>query len=430
MTALACAAYTKPFNDADNKKVRAKIEQAQTDANALSAQARQVTTKIGELAISGKLPTDTAAVEEMKSLVASLEEINTRLATLEDSIADLKAWAKGKDMSDKKVATALGDVDKIHFSNYLQFQYRDDNRAGKQQHSFEARRVRLGMSMDINDKAVAKVSFDAATGGDREGTQLKDLMLMYKPGTAGLTITAGQFALPLGYEFEMSNSVLEMPEKCLYNRTTFNDERVRGVMFMQSQPDGTSFYGGVSNALSTQDAEQANLAPGTGGQLAGFGGLRYAKKDVHLGVGYFAGKRPQFTGNGGTSPEVDRNFLYAEARFENVLTQGLYVHGELMDGHDRVPSSTGAPGNTAHDMSGYHVVLGYRLDPDNEVFTRYTLFDKNKDTAGDAVKEYAFGYRHFLGAGTAFTLAYEVVNDNSVSNSPYGITTARIQFKF
>ena len=431
LAALAPFATAEPEQQSPTKQqAQAKIEQAAQETTTLNAGARAISKRIGELALSGDLANNASAMDEMKKLVASLEEINARLATLEESVTELKDWAAGKDKSDARATKALGDIDKIKFSNYFQFQYRDDNRAGKVQHSFEARRVRIGAEMEINKQATAKFSFDAATGTDREGTQLKDLVLTYKPGHAGLSLIAGQFALPLGYENEMSNSVLEMPEKSLYNRSQFNDERVRGAMFMQTVEGGASFYGGFANSLSTQDAEQAGIAPGSGGQLAGFGGVRYAMKDVHLGLGYFAGKRPRFTGGGGTSPEVDRNFTYAEARFENVLTPGLYVHSELMFGHDRIPSATGAPGNLAHDMSGYHIVLGYHLDKENELFTRYTLFDKNADTDGDAVMEYALGYRRFIGSGACLVFAYEVIHDNSVANSPYPVTTARVQFKF
>ena len=66
----------------------------------------------------------------------------------------------------------------------------------------------------------------------------------------------------------------------------------------------------------------------------------------------------------------------------------------------------------------------------NELFTRYSVFDSDTDIDGDAISELGFGWRHTLGLGATFTLSHEIFRDALVSNSPYGVTTARLQFKF
>jgi hypothetical protein len=407
-----------------------KIAEGEKTVAQLNTDARTISKKIGELALRTDLSADPAALEEMKKLVAALDEINTRLETLEGSIADLKEWAAGKDKADAKVATAVAQIDKIKFSNYFQFQFRDTDQAGKTQHSFEARRVRLGATYEINDEASAKVSYDFAAGTNRSGGELKDFMLMYKPkGGNGLLFTAGQFPAPFGYETPTSSSALEFPERVAYNKALFNDERLRGLMIEQPLEGGFRIYGGVVNALSTKDAEQASLAPGAGARLAGFAGVKYKQGNAEYGLGYFAGKRPEYT-SGGTSPEVDRRFLYADAQWTNIMDTGLWFRGEVMTGEDRVPSSTGAPGNFGMDMTGYTTVLGMAIDEKNDLFARYSQWDVNRDTDGDAVSEWGLGWRHHLGSNANVTLAHEIFRDNSVANSPYGVTTFRVQFKF
>lgn len=323
-----------------------------------------------------------------------------------------------------------GDMDKIKFSNYFQFQYRDTDQDGKSQHSFEARRIRLGATMEINERATAKVSYDMAGGTDRSDGELKDFILSYKPGQVGLTLIGGQFPLPLGYETATSNSALPFPERITVNKTLFNDERVRGVMVQHDGAKGTSCYAGVSNSLTTKDKEQDGLAPGTGGQLAIFGGFKHKQGDASFGLGYFAGKRPEFVGDVDTSPEVDRRFFVADAQIENLLTKGLSLKAELLIGEDRIPNTDGGAGLVANDLNGYHFVLGLESNPVNSMFFRFGLFDPNEDSDGDATKEYGLAWRYTFDKGASLTLAHEIVENESVANSPYQITTLRVQFKF
>jgi hypothetical protein len=430
LVVLALASAFASAQSVTKGEAIAALERGQQTVAALNAEARDVSKKIGELAISGKLASDPTALDEMKRLVAALEEVNARLATLEASIAELREWAAGKDKSDAAIAKAVGDTAKITFAHYFQTQYRDTDQEGKTQHSFEVRRFRFGATMQINEQATAKVSFDMAGGTNRSAAELKDVLLMYRPiGSQGLTITAGQFVAPFGYETPTSSSSIELPERVAYNKTLFNDERLRGVMVEQQFEGGFSVYGGVSNALTTKDAEQASLAPGAGARLAGFAGVKYKAGDAQYGLGYFAGTRPEYT-SGGTSPEVDRRFLYADAQVMNIMDTGLYFRGEVMSGQDRVPSSTGDPLNVATDMTGYIALLGYEMQGGHALFTRYSVFDSDTDVDGDAVSELGFGYRHGLGSGASLTLAHEIFRDPSVANSPYRVTTLRLQFKF
>ncbi len=324
----------------------------------------------------------------------------------------------------------VGDTDKVTFSNYFQFQYRDTDQSGKTQHSFEARRIRLGATMEINERATAKVSYDMAANTDRSDGELKDFLLTYKPGQEGLSIIGGQFALPIGYETATSNSVLEFPERVTVNRTLFSDERIRGVMVEQKGSTGTSWYAGVSNSLTTKDKEQDNLAPGTGGQLAGFVGVKHDAGDTKFGIGYFAGKRPEFVGTVATSPEVDRRFLVVDGQMNNLLTPGLFLKAEVLMGQDRVPSTTGGVGLVANDLNGYHATLGYKTSELTDVFVRLSVFDPNEDTDGDAIKEYGVALRYSLGKGANFTVSHEIFEDAAVANSPYQVCTFRVQFKF
>lgn len=355
-------------------------------------------------------------------------------ALVSNSHSDLNRPLSTLFESDSRTLTRSGtlssDADKIKFSNYFKFQYRDTDQDGKTQHSFEVRRVRLGATMQINERASAKVSYDLAGGTARSEGELKDLMLTYKPGQPGLSITGGQFPLPLGYETATSNSVLEFPERVTVNKTLFNDERVRGVMIEHKGKTGTTFYAGVSNALTTKDKEQEGLEPGAGGQLAGFAGLKHKQGDAQFGIGYFAGKRPEFVGSVDTSPETDRRFIIADAQFENILTQGLSLRTELLIGEDRIPNSKGEAGLVANDLNGYHATLGFKSKGPSGIYLRYALFDPDEDTDGDATKEYGLAWRYSLGEGATLVVAHEIVENSSVANSPYQISTFRVQFKF
>ncbi|MCO5297420.1 MAG: porin [Fimbriimonadaceae bacterium] len=430
VAALANAQGTTADPSLDKQQARALLEQRQSEVRELSAGAREVSRKIGELAIKGDVATDKGALDELKKLVAELQEINERLAKVEDAVAGIHDWIDARPTAPKAEDE---DAKKLKLSNYLQFQYRDSGEEGKEQSSFNLRRLRMGFGYQADARTSAKVSFDLATGSSQTAAELKDAYITYvaSEGAGGPTeFRAGQFDLPMGYEIGRSSSQREFPERSKYNRTLWDGERVRGVQVKHGVGDHTSLVAGLINSLSVKDKESAFASP-DGGAQSGYVGVRYETNRTTAGIGYLRGDRPAFTGGGGTSPKVDdRYYLYADVQHNGLLDPNVFVRAEAMVGKDRVPSATGSAGRTANKLGGYHLLVGYNVNARNQIFARYGTFDPDRDTDGDLFKEYGLGYRYFINAATMVTLTHEVMEDPSLSTTRYNVTTLRCQFKF
>lgn len=409
------------------------LERRRAEVRGLTEEAREASKKIGELAITGEAATSKDALEELKKLVAELQEINERLVRVEGDLASLHARIGRRTGEGSQPSSAQEDVKKFKLSNYLQFQYRDSGELGKEQSSFNLRRLRMGFGFQADARTSAKVSFDLATGAAQTAAELKDAYVVYDvaPGSARPThLMAGQFNLPLGYEIARSSSEREFPERAKYNRTLWDGERVRGAEIKQGIGQRAFVVAGLINSLSVKDKESAFASP-DGGAQAGFVGVRYETKQTSAGIGYLRGDRPAFTGGGGTSPKVDdRYYLVADLQCTGLLDPNLFLRAEAMVGKDRVPSATGSAGRTANDLGGYHVLLGYKINARNEIFGRYGTFDPDRDANGDLFKEYGVGYRYFVNPATMVTLTHEVAEDPSLAVSRYNVTTLRCQFKF
>lgn len=423
-----------PQKAPSKEDARKLLEQRESEVRELAAGAREISKKIGELAIKGDVVSNKESLDELKKLVAELQGINDRLEKVEGAILEIKGWIEGQNEALPIMSTDILDLKRVKPGAYVQFQYRDSNELGKEQSSWNLRRVRLGDQYEINSRTSAKVSFDVATGSSQIAAELKDAFLNWEieptVTKVGTRLTAGQFSLPLGYEIERSSSEREFPERAKYNRTMWDGERVRGAFLTHGTGEHTFVYAGMINSLSIKDKETAFATPDGGAQSA-FVGMRYEDTQMAAGIGYLRGDRPAFTAGGGTSPEIDdRNYLYADLSYVGLIDPNLFLRSEAMFGKDRVPSATGGAGKTATTMNGYHVLLGYNLNPRNQLFTRYGTFDPDSDMDGDLFKEYGVGWRYYINPGAMVTLTHEVTEDPALARHRYSVTTLRYQFKF
>jgi hypothetical protein len=399
---------------------------AEDEFRDLSAKSRDVSTKIGEIALKGDIKTK-EDVEDLKKLLEELQQVNERLAALEEFMQMVKGWIEGQSEALPIMADNINSLLKVKDGVYVQFQWRDSNQPGSRQHSFNLRRIRMGGTWVIDGSTEAKVSFDLAAGTPQISAELKDAILTWKllksETTAGTNMIAGQFSMPLGYEIARSSSAREFPERSRYNTQMFNGERVRGVMFEHGVDENTTVFAGLMNALSIKDSEQATIAPGPGGRMAGFAGINHATPNSAFGVSYMTGKRPETAGG---APEVTRQFLYGHFEYIGLVDPNVWLRGEGMMGKDRIPGAlTGA-----QDMNGYHLILGYNISNRNQVFAKFSDFDPNTDTDNNSYKEYGVGYRYYINPGAMITGTFEVVENQAAAQVRYNVLVVRYQLKF
>lgn len=415
----------------------------------LTEKARQVTRKIGELASSSVGNNSSESVDALQAMLDELKEINNRLERLETEVTDLKGWVEGQNESLPIIAENVSSLLKNRNTNYIQFQYRDTgariggNAAGRgKQHSFALRRIRVGLQQTIDPKTSIRTSFDLATGTDNTSLQLRDAILEYdiEPSDVqvGLQLTAGQQAIPIGYELSRSSREREFPERATYNRIMWDGERNRSLVLTKGLGPNSLVQLGAGTALTINDPEQRSRANTL--KMAGYGAFRTYGESYDFGISYFQGEREGFTQASVAHPEITRRYWYADASIVDLLGTGLLLRAEAMMGSDRRPinrTATTGPSTPqgAVDMSGYQVQLGYNLNSRNQIFGRYAVSDFNTDSDNNAVREYGLVYRYYINQGASLTLSYEVFEDGAFSGAgrngdKFNVTTIRYQFRF
>lgn len=425
----------------DQQKAEAArlMKEKKGEITELERRADGVTASIGKLASSGKLGHDQDSLKLMQQMVDELKAIRERLDRMQGEIDEIQSWATGEKKTRPKLEEDVSKLKNFKPTSYIQFQYNNTDKVGGGNDAFKMRRARVGFSDKLAPNASMKVSVDFATGTNQTTAQLREAFLTYDivpPGrTRGTQAIFGQAPLPVGYEIERSSSVQEFPERAQYNQLLFNGESGRGAMLQHAIDKHWNVHAGVWDALTISDAEQVNVAAGQGDKLGFSGGIRYSGLNYNVGLSGFAGTRPAFTVGANTSPSVDRHFIYADANFEKLLVPQMFLRTEAMAGSDRVPSSTAAPTNVAHNLYGYHVILGYNFDARNQLSLKYEEFDPNRDSGGDLFRGWGLAYNYLLTTGVRFTAAQEFFQDDARAGAPtnqrrFGLTTLRIQFRF
>lgn len=396
----------------------------------LKAKAAVLTKEVGRIASNSNLQDDDDAVKLLQKIADELGAIRDRLKALEDGRKDDQKRVD-------KVATTVDTLKNTKFNGYIQFQYfNSDQHGGSQPNAFVVRRARLGLVQTIDPRATLRLSAEFAEGTSRQDTRLKDAILDYdmKPSFGFASkISFGQMPVPIGYDLERSDADRELPERAVYNRTMFNNERSRGVVVRATPVKHVEAGLGAMNAMTIDDPEQSGLAPGQGSELAGLAYLRVVGQGYRIGVSGFTGQRPTYTAASITSPEVKRSFLYFDAEYHPAFVPKLTVRAEAMTGHDRVPSTTAAVTKTGKPMSGFQATATYDISNKHQLNFRLQQFDPDLSTGGNAINAYGMSYQYFLSPAAKFQLSHELFTDesrSSINQRRYYQTTLRLQFRF
>ena len=407
--AKAAAKERRPSDEEIAKSIKGDIEQAKQ----LQAKAANITKSIGELASSGKLPTNDETVALLKILVTELQDVNEQLKKIDERLKDVESWIE--DQSMENIPIMQNDIAMLKrpgIGNYMQVQYSD---------------TQEGMRM----------SFDVSTGSQRIAAEMRDAQLIYEPVPSitqvGVRIVAGQQPLPLGYELERSSGEREFPERTLYNNTVFAGERDRGVRMDYGLGPNSHATFGIWNGLTVGDRQlvAANTFRNLNSEFGYSAGIRSYGVNYEVGLSGFYAKRP--AGSNGSPPNnaypaVNRPFIYLDGMY---LLEQFAFRAELMFGRDRIPTlgSDGRPIYlAATNILGYQGQVTYNIDSRNQIHFRYQYFDPNRGAGGDSTKGFGFGYTYWIIFFLKQKTAYEIFDEEGpeIKNNTW---TIRYQFR-
>ncbi len=468
---------TKEERDAKRAEAMKRLETKKEELAKLRGEALEVTRAMGKLAAETNQPTQEDTLAMMKQMLQQLVELNERLLKLEGEIKDIMGWMEGQNESQAVIAGEVAEARRFRPAMYTQFQYRNSDRqtasassrasffgtpfSGGRESAFAFRRVRFGATYNIDPKTLIRFSMDGATGTTTDAFQLRDAALVYtiQPSDSFVPteLTAGQFALPLGYELERSSGDREFPERAQYNRVMFNGERTRGAMMRHAVSDKLVATLGVGASLSNQDSEQTTRGSMPNGRAAMFGALRYETTTISAGISHFQGERPSFRTAGSTgtttvgtttvvtaaspltAPRVDRRFTYLDATFVGLIDPKLTLRFEGMVGSDRIPiantqnagGASDAARVDADDMNGFQVQALYNLSPRFQLYGRYESFDPDVDQDNDAITGWGGGFRYFINPNASISFTAERFRVPQLTvRSVHSVYTLRYQFRF
>jgi hypothetical protein len=197
----------------------------------------------------------------------------------------------------------------------------------------------------------------------------------------------------------------------------------------------TTVQAGILDALTINDPEQLNSAPGTSDKLNGLVSVQHAKGDDTVRATVLAGERGAYSstvaGVTATSPETMRQYLVVDWQRKSFLDPKLSLFLEGVAGRDRVGNDVAAANRVDHPLWGFDAMLSYQLNPENSIVGRLQQFDQNRDVAGDQFRSIGAGYIFKVSPTSKIHLLQEVFVDGARANQKrYNLTTIRFGTKF
>lgn len=274
--------------------------------------------------------------------------------------------------------------------------------------NFGLSRMELRWAGRVSDKIGMgyEIQFHPAPDGASEEL-VNDAYVEYY-ATDAITVKAGQFVKPFGFDIQHSSSVRESPERGIYAGYFFPGQRDRGVL-LSAKLDGaaewlrgTTVYAGVlnGNRFFNDSNRQVNY------------NLRIRKvlDSIPLAIGASAQFGNQLLPPG-VSGDNNENVFGVDAQF---VVGRLGVRGEYMTGN--TPSTLlsldteFAPGFTpGARSSGEAVLLDYSLTRRDQVYGRFDRFH-NDPVSGANIRAFNFGYLRQTGPNSRIGVDYQFKN--------------------
>lgn len=289
----------------------------------------------------------------------------------------------------------------VTVSGYVQYQYtaRQTNEDTPISTNFGLKAARLKGACKVTDKISTYALIDGA-----KSLSVLEAVVDYAHAPF-LTLRAGQFQVPFGYETQNANFDVEVTERSQIvsalwcNGSTSGYLRDQGVMAM-GQHKLFNYKVACVNGTGLNVADNNN------------------HKDIvaRLGAGI-----PMFAGLGfsvlqGTWPNGAESVDRTAFGFDMFLDTGkLLFQTEYITAEGAAESAT-----TAWDgkFGGYYVTLGYRVTPLVEPVFKYDKYDPDKDTDDDELTNMYFGVNlNFEGKARLQTIYKMADEEEDVDNN-------------
>ena len=413
---------------------------------------------------------------------------------LRQDVLDVQAIAvKAQDTANNSFG--IGSSRKFQISGYIQTRYNQTGKSGTNypqgnaavsgayngnyaqggnNESFQLRRSRLKFVGAVTNNTKFGIQLDAG-GAINAGTQATNQQVTVREGYVAYTFgngnanrfptfTAGEFALPFGYELPTSSSNILTPERPLgFNETSngifANQEYDKGIQIGYNTPNQLGFVPAGLKLTAALFNGSGRNSEDTDRHIDQVYRAAYQTTDKKLGVGvsYYYGQISTaaalnaatgvVTGLGPNYARRRKQLFGADAQF--ALPTGPFVNAEYLSGifeqrtafanATAAPATSLAPGN---HIESYYLQGGYTLNgTTNNPLSLFVSYDKLRRGAKGAGsgknfndENTGYGAAYNLDKATRLRLYY--VKPTAVAHAP-GVTiphvaqtTAELQVRF
>ena len=366
-----------------------------------------------------------AQQSELDVLRAQIAEMQNKLNQLEEAqkkAAATPVVAPTVATASKSPLTVSGLL-QVHSLNYLNEDIQNNGISSRD--TFRLRRGELRLTApSITKKISGTIMFDPAKAATNRSSSngagssvirlrdniLQEILISYavsKNPKSLLTLDAGQFKIPVGYESLQSSGSLPFVERALIftQRDPFDggygDVRDTGVQLRATFPEFEARLG-LFNGIGDR---QNGLALSDNKAILGM--LTFKPRALEgFQIGVSGGKGNTGiegieTPTGGTAtaitPRADRKLFNAFVAYkkDKFSLQGEYLKG------DATPIRTSNSTLAGRDIKGYYGSVGYFFTPKIEGVARYDYVDTNTDADNFDVTDYALGVNYYFKGNNA-----------------------------
>jgi hypothetical protein len=222
--------------------------------------------------------------------------------------------------------------------------------------------------------------------------------------TEAITLRAGQFVKPFGFDIQHSSSARESPERGIFAGYFFPGQRDRGMMAMMNlgqlapRLGGTSLYIGAFNGNRFFDDNNNRLNYN----------IRVRKAFVDLPISIGASVQAGSQRVPGMAVDSDENLYGVDLQLVagRLGLRAEYVRGDTpatLVGLEPEPAAAFAPGTTS---SGAAAFFNYSLTDNDDIYWRYDHFEHDPVTGAD-IDGFNVGYLRRLGPNSQLSVDYQ-----------------------
>ncbi|MBS4028808.1 MAG: hypothetical protein KGZ58_09230 [Ignavibacteriales bacterium] len=415
-----------------------------------------------------------------------------------DEIMEIKGAMDGMNETVIEMKNTLDALKKIKISGYIQTQYQIADTEATAAYSignfsggsfpsyvnsrFQLRRGRFKINYD-NDLTQYVLQVDVT----QNGVGIKDAFISVKePWYKTVSLTAGVFDRPFGFEISYSSSSRETPERSRMYQTLFPGERELGAKIELVSENKkwnwlnvkAGFFNGVLNTANENDSKKDFIGR-VGVQIP----FQEQNLEIDGGVSIYAGNvrnnSPEFfemntstkkftrdSSSANIGKYFERNYLGIDVQlyYDAPVIGGLSFRGEFISGKQPGTSSSNNfynPGATVTPLYkrtfyGYYINYIQNVGLSNQILLKYDVLDPNKNVDGNDIgasgsnlkisdikySTLGIGWIYHWDANVKFILYKDFVTNEKVNSIATGsfipfkndvhdnVLTLRMQYKF